>query len=99
VIWDNASHHKSTIVRDYVSHINDGLPESEWPITCLWFAPHDPSQNPIEDIWNRAKAFVRQQWNQLTSFSDVTTRFEDFLEHQCFSFPKLYRYCPDLQMI
>lgn len=99
VIWDNASHHKSTTVRAYLSQINAGMPEDEWPITCLWFAPHDPSQNPIEDIWNRAKSFVRQQWNHLTSFLDVTTMFEQFLTDRSFSFPKLYRYCPDLQII
>lgn len=62
------------------------------------FAPHDPSQNPIEDIWNQAKAFVWQQWAHLTSFLDVTTAFEQFLDGRVFDFPKLHRYCPDVQI-
>jgi transposase len=99
IIWDNASHHKAAAVRAYLAEVNAGLPEEDWTITCRWFAPHDPSQNPIEDIWNQAKTFVRQQWAKLTSFLDVTTAFEQFLAGQVFDFPKLHRYCPDLQMM
>jgi transposase len=98
IIWDNASHHKAATVRDYLAEVNAGVPEDDWPITCLWFAPHDPSQNPIEDIWNQAKAFVRQQWANLTSFLDVTTAFEQFLAGRVFDFPKLHRYGPDLRV-
>jgi transposase len=68
IIWDNASHHKAGTVREYLAQVNADRPEQDWTITCLWFAPHDPSQNPIEDIWNQAKAWVRQQWATLTSF-------------------------------
>lgn len=98
VIWDNASHHKAAAVREYLAEVNAGLPESDGPITCLWFAPHDPSQNPMEDIWNQAKTLIRQQWDKLTSFLDVTTAFEQFLAERVFNFPKLHRYSPDLQM-
>jgi putative transposase len=98
IIWDNASHHKAAAVRDYLAEVNAGKTEEDWPITCLWFAPHDPSQNPIEDIWNQAKAFVRQQWAHLTSFLDVTTTFEQFLDGRVFDFPKLHRYSPDVQI-
>jgi hypothetical protein len=59
IVWDNASHHKARAVWDYLAAVNTGMPEAEWQITCRWFAPHDPSQNPIEDIWNQAKAYVR----------------------------------------
>ena len=98
IIWDNASHHKAATVRDYLAAVNAGMSEEDWPITCRWFAPHDPSQNPIEDIWNQAKTFVRQQWAKLTNFQDVMVAFEQFLASQVFDFPKLHRYCPDLQM-
>jgi transposase len=98
IIWDNASHHKAAAVRDYLAEVNAGVPEDEWPITCRWFAPHDPSQNPIEDVWNQAKAWVRQQWVNLTSFSDVMTAFEQFLGDRVFDFPKLHRYDPDLRV-
>jgi transposase len=98
IIWDNASHHKATAVREYLNKVNAGVPEEDWAITCLWFAPYDPSQNPIEDVWNQAKAFVRQMWSNLTDFQDVTTAFEQFVSEQVFDFPKLHRYCPGLQI-
>jgi transposase len=98
IIWDNASHHKAGTVREYLAQVNADRPEQDWTITCLWFAPHDPSQNPIEDIWNQAKAWVRQQWANLTSFLDVTTAFEQFLAGRTFDFPKLHRYGPDVQV-
>jgi hypothetical protein len=41
---------------------------------------------------------VRQQWATLTNFQDVMVAFEQFLAGQVFDFPKLHRYCPDLQM-
>lgn len=98
IIWDNASHHKAAPVREYLAQVNAGRAAEDWPITCLWFAPHDPSQNPIEDIWNQAKAFVRQQWDKLTRFQDVMTAFEHVVSGRVFDFPKLHRYCPDLQI-
>jgi transposase len=98
IIWDNASHHKAGTVREYLAQVNADRPEQDWTITCLWFAPHDPSQNPIEDIWNQAKAWVRQQWANLTSFLDVTTAFEQFLAGRTFDFPKLHRYGPDVRV-
>jgi putative transposase len=99
IMWDNASHHRSADVQAYLAPVNAGLDESDWRITCLHFAPHDPSQNPIEDIWNQAKAFVRQNWATIASFLDVTTLFEQFVSGTLFDFPKLHRYSPDLQMI
>jgi transposase len=51
IIWDNASHHKAGTVREYLAQVNADRPEQDWTITCLWFAPHDPSQNPIELIF------------------------------------------------
>jgi transposase len=97
-VWDNASHHKAIAVREYLAEVNAGMPEKDWLITCRWFVPHDLSQNPIEDIWNQAKAWVRQQWANLTSFLDVTTAFEQFLADRTFDFPKLHRYGPGLRL-
>lgn len=98
ILWDNASHHKAATVQAYLAEVNAGVPSEKWPITCLWFAPHDPSQNPMEDIWNQAKTFVRQHWNDWTTFLDMTELFETFIKEHIFDFPKLYSYCPDLQM-
>lgn len=80
----------------YLAEVNAGVPETDWPITCLWFAPHDPSQNPIADSGNQSKAFVRQQWATLTRFLDVMTAVEQLLAGRVFGFPKLHRYGPDL---
>lgn len=98
IIWDNASHHNAAAVRDYLAAVNAGMPAEDWLLTCRWFAPHDPSQNPIEDIWNQAKTCVRQQWAKLTNVQDVMTAFEQFLSGQVFDFPKVHRYCAGLQM-
>jgi putative transposase len=98
IIWDNASHHTAKVVRDFLAEMNAGQDPNDSMITCLWFAPHDPSQNPIEDIWNRAKSFVRKQWANLKTFADVKAKFEEFIAGQQFVFPKLHRYCPDLQL-
>jgi transposase len=46
-IWDGAAYHRSEEVKTFLASINDGLPESEWKITCLRFAPNDPTQNPM----------------------------------------------------
>ena len=51
LIWDGATYHRSQEVRKYLEAVNQGLDESEWKITCIRFAPNDPKQNPIEDIW------------------------------------------------
>lgn len=99
VIGDNASHHRSHSVREFLTQMHAGKNPEAWTITCLWFAPHDPSQNAIEDIWNTAKSFLRKQWNTLKDFADVKAKFEEFLGGQQFDFPKLHRYCPDLQTI
>ena len=99
ILWDNASHHKAATVQAYLAEVNAHVHPEEWPITCLWFAPHDPSQNPMEAIWNQAKTFVRRHWNCWRTFLDITNLFETFIKEHIFDFPKLYSYCPDLQMI
>jgi hypothetical protein len=86
------------VVHDYLVQANADKPEKDWQITCLWVAPHDLSQSPIEGIWNQAKAWVRQQWAQVTSFQDVTTACEQFLAGRVFDFPKLHRYGPDVRV-
>jgi transposase len=46
-------------VRAYLDFLNQGLDESGWKITCIRFAPNDPKQNPIEDIWLQAKRLIQ----------------------------------------
>ena len=44
IVWDNATYHCSQKFRDYLTQVNQNLPEEEWPITCLNFAPNAPEQ-------------------------------------------------------
>jgi len=51
IIWDGASYHRSHQLREFLPAINAGLPEQDWKIECIRFAPHAPEHNPVEDIW------------------------------------------------
>ncbi|WP_222597811.1 transposase [Euhalothece natronophila] len=92
IIWDGASYHKYKEMKDYLSEINDGLEMSERPIHCEILAPNAPEQNPVEDIWLKAKNFLRQFWYKLNSFGLVKWLFELFLQKEVFDFPKLHKY-------
>lgn len=59
LIWDGASYHRSSEFKAYLDTINQGLNLDEWKVTCIRFAPNDPTQNPGEDIWLHAKKFGR----------------------------------------
>jgi transposase len=89
MIWDGASYHKYSEMRDYLGKVNQGLDEADWPITCELFAPNAPEQNPIEDIWLKGKQFLRKNFYNFTTFSQVKSAFFDFLNNTQFSFPKL----------
>lgn len=92
LIWDGASYHRSQAVKDYLASLNQGLEESQWKITCLRFAPNDPRQNPVEDVWLQAKRFIREFYSLCRSFSTVKWLFEFVTHHQTFNFPKVFMY-------
>lgn len=92
LLWDGASYHRSEAFRDYLSAINQGLEESQWNVTCIRFAPNDPKQNPIEDIWLQAKRFIREWYHLCKSFRAVKALFEFVSHRQIFDFPKLFTY-------
>jgi transposase len=92
LIWDGASYHRSQAVKDYLESVNQGLDETNWKITCLRFAPNDPKQNPIEDVWLQAKRFIREFYHLCQSFSAVKFLFEFVTHRQTFDFPKLFSY-------
>lgn len=92
LIWDGASYHRSQPVKEYLEAVNRGLDESNWKITCLRFAPNEPKQNPIEDIWLQAKRFIREYYHLCQSFNVVKFLFELVTHHQTFNFPKLFTY-------
>lgn len=92
LIWDGATYHRSQAVKDYLASVNQGLDESNWKITCIRFAPNDPKQNPIEDIWLQAKRFIREYYHLCQSFNPVKFLFELVTHRQTFDFPKLFSY-------
>jgi transposase len=92
LIWDGASYHRSQEVKDYLTLMNHNLDECDWKVTCIRFAPNDPKQNPIEDIWLRAKNFIREFYHLCKSFGAVKFLFEFFTHMQTFDFSKLFSY-------
>lgn len=92
MIWDGAKYHFSTEVKEFLSSVNDDLDESSWKITCLKFAPNDPTQNPIEDIWLQAKRLVRECYHMCKNFAAVKCLFEISTHYQVFDFPKLHKH-------
>jgi len=47
LIWDGAPCHRSKEFKKYLNQINQDLPESEWKVKCIRFAPNAPQQNPV----------------------------------------------------
>lgn len=99
LIWDGATYHRSREIRAYLETVNQGLAQSNWKITCIRFAPNDPKQNPIEDIWLQAKRMIREYYHLCKSFSAVKVLFELATHRQTFDFPKLFTYGQFSQMI
>lgn len=92
LVWDGASYHQSVSVRAYLRELNGERPEEDRRIQCFRFAPNAPEQNPMEDVWLRAKNFVRKMWNILHTFQEVKWYFTTFIESHVFLFEKLNWY-------
>jgi len=92
LIWDGASYHRSAEFKSYLNTINQGKTEDEYKVTCIRFAPNDPTQNPVEDIWLHAKNFIREFYHLCKSFPHVKRLFELVTHHQFFDFPKIFMY-------
>lgn len=92
IFWDGASYHRSDDLKAYLSEVNEGLAEDEWWIHCVRFAPNDPTQNPIEDIWLQAKTWLRCHAGWQPSFSALKALFELFFTLDTFDFPKIHMY-------
>lgn len=91
VIWDGASYHRSKVVKAFLSQVNAGLAAADWRVTLLQFAPNDPTQNPIEDIWLKGKNWVRRCCQRCKTFAAIKLLFELETHYQIFDFPKLHR--------
>jgi transposase len=92
VCWDNARWHKGADLVAFLERENGGHQPEDWPITCINFAPHDPTQNPIEEVWHQGKTAVQQLRLVAQKFQQVVDAFEQFLERTFFDFPNRQRY-------
>ena len=92
IIWDGASYHRSSDIKEYLSSFNSETQKEQWLITCERFAPNAPQQNPVEDIWLQAKRLIREYYFFCHSFSVVKELFELAVHCQIFNFTKLNEY-------
>jgi transposase len=99
LLWDGATYHRDVHVKALLTELNADLPESDWQLTCLRFAPNAPEQNPIEDIWLQAKNFLRKHFAQNKTFAQVKGCFTDFLHQLTFDSAKFDWYLPNPQII
>ena len=86
-------------MQDYLEALNKGVSRDAWQVTCVLFAPNAPEQNPIEDVWLKAKEYVRKHWRECFTFQLVMHLFEEALNTLSFQFEKLRMYLPNLQII
>ena len=89
IVWDGASFHTGSLVREFLQSINKGLKECKWKLHCLLFAPNAPDQNPAEDCWLKAKNFVRQHVLENKTFKDTAECFKRSFNELSFDFGKL----------
>jgi len=96
ICWDRAPYHRGHVVQEYLGQINGpACPEPDRKIQIELFAPHAPTQNPMEDVWLMGKRAVRHQWTELTSFHDVKTVFTHAITHHQSLIKKLNWYGRD----
>lgn len=96
LLWDGASYHRGVEMQEYLEGVNWQRARDDWRVTCTLFAPNAPEQNPIEDVWLKAKQYIRKHWRMCQSFKDVTRLFEEAFDILSFQFEKLHMYLPFL---
>ncbi len=98
LIWDGASYHRFAQIREYLSELNSGLPEEQWQVSCILFAPNAPEQNPVEDIWLKGKNWLRKCFALNKTFTQVKQCFVDYLKDKLFHSAKFdwYISCPQI---
>lgn len=92
ILWDGASCHRSKELQTFLAQVNASLDPDAWKIHCVRFAPNDPSQNPIEDVWLQAKTWLRRMSGLRPCFPALKALFEQFFRLEIFDFSKMYRY-------
>src|SRR5262245_29308353 len=98
-LWDGASYHRGEDMQKFLAQENAGLPEAEWKVTCVRFAPNAPEQNPVEDVWLKGKTPLRKQFALNKTFAQVKPCFSTFLTTLSFTSTKFRWYWPTEQLI
>lgn len=99
LLWDGASYHRGVEMQEYLEALNLNRSHDEWLVTCVLFAPNAPEQNPMEDVWLKAKQYLRKHWRECPTFQRVQHVFEEALNTLSFQFEKLRMYLPNLEII
>lgn len=79
IIWDNASFHKSKVIREQLK--KGGVMER---VHLIAMPPYAPDENPIEHIWNTTKQAVANI--QRNTFKDTKQAFSDFVASRRFHY-------------
>lgn len=94
LIWDGATYHTSAALREYGARINDGTDETTRLVQCIRFAPNDPTQNPIETIWMRAKQYIRAYHPKEKTFSAMKNAFLGYIQKHRYEGKNMRMYHP-----
>lgn len=93
IVWDGARYHTAHLVQEYLTQLQGpNCPESQRHIHLIQFAPYEPAQNPMEDVWLAGKRAVRHQWADLRTFQDVKDVFSRTIRYHVFLGGKLNWY-------
>ncbi|BAV21943.1 transposase and inactivated derivatives [Corynebacterium glutamicum] len=79
IVWDNARWHRSKKLRE---HLGEGNPLAN--VHLVWLPPYAPDHNPIEKVWNEAKAAISNR--QRLVFEDTCIGFETFIGSSAFAY-------------
>lgn len=79
IVWDNAAFHKSKEIREQLKR--GGIMER---VHLIPMPPYAPDENPIEHVWNTAKAKVSNL--QRSSFQETKKAFYDFVTERSFRY-------------
>jgi transposase len=99
LLWDGATYHRDSKLKEFLAEVNKRREEKDWLVTLLPFAPNAPEQNPVEDIWLAGKNQLRRQFAKNKTFAQVKESFGSFLKTFLLKSIKFQWYAPQLQII
>lgn len=79
IVWDNAQCHKGIPLKKELK--TGGLLDR---VHLIPFAPYAPDTNPIEHVWNTAKAALSN--HQYPTFADTKYAFKNYILNQTFQY-------------